>query len=137
MFRSNSKGFTLLELLVVLVIIGLLAGYIAPKYFSQIGKSEVKTAKAQINSLEQALDHFRLDVGKYPSTDQGLASLVTNPGIDKWDGPYLAKGLPKDPWGKDYQYASPGTHHNDYDLYSYGKDEAEGGEGENQDIVNW
>src|SRR6185503_3016036 len=108
---SAPQGFTLLELLVVMVIIGLLAAYVGPKYFGQIGKSEVKAAKAQIDALQKALDQYRLDVGHYPSTEQGLAVLNTKPADEpKWAGPYLAKAVPKDPWGNDYQYRSPGDH---------------------------
>jgi general secretion pathway protein G len=133
----SSRGFTLLELLVVMVIIGLLAGYVGPKYFQQIGKSEVKTAKAQIAALEQALDQFRLDVGHYPSTEQGLAALMNNPDNQpNWTGPYLKKEVPNDPWGKPYQYRMPGQH-GEYDLFSLGKDGQVGGSDEAQDISNW
>ena len=133
----NSRGFTLLELLVVMVIIGLLAGYVGPKYFSQIGKSEVKAARAQIDSLGKAVDQFRLDTGHFPTTEEGLAALVTRPPNEtKWDGPYLTKGVPQDPWGNAYIYKIPGTH-GDYDLISYGKDGQPGGEGEAADITNW
>src|SRR5277367_4414176 len=109
---SRQDAFTLIELLVVVVIIGLLASYVGPKYFSQIGKSEVKTAQAQIDSLEKALDQYRLDVGRYPSTGDGLAALMKAPaGSDsKWQGPYLRKKVPLDPWGNPYQYKSPGQH---------------------------
>ncbi len=132
-----SRGFTLLELLVVMVIIGLLASYVGPKYFSQIGKSEVKAARAQIDSLGKALDQFRLDTGRYPTTEEGLASLNTRPAnLSKWEGPYLTKALPLDPWGNAYVYKFPGTH-GDYDLISYGKDGQPGGEGEAADIGNW
>ncbi len=135
--RSKNKGFTLLELLVVMVIIGLLAGYVGPKYFAQIGKSEVKVAKAQVDALGKALDQFRLDVGHYPTMDEGLASLVTHPANEpRWDGPYLAKALPVDPWGNPYVYKSPGEH-GEYDLISYGKDKQLGGEGEAADITSW
>lgn len=135
--RPRSTGFTLLELLVVMVIIGLLAGYVAPKYFSQIGKSQVKTAKAQIDSLEKALDQYRLDTGRYPTTEQGLAALFTKPeGEAKWDGPYLRKQVPTDPWDKPYVYKQPGEH-GDYDLLSYGNDGQPGGNGEAADITNW
>jgi general secretion pathway protein G len=127
----------LLELLVVVAIIGLLAGYVGPKYFSQIGKAEVKAARAQIDGLEKALDAYRLDVGRYPTTDQGLNALVVQPGgVTNWTGPYLKKGVPLDPWGKPYQYKCPGDH-GEYDVYSYGKDGAPGGTGENADITNW
>lgn len=133
----NNHGFTLLELLVVMVIIGLLAGYVGPKYFQQIGKSEVKTAKAQIAALEQALDQFRLDVGHYPSTEQGLQALMTNADNNsRWSGPYLKKEVPNDPWGKPYQYRAPGQH-GEYDLFSLGKDGQVGGSDEAQDITNW
>ena len=132
-----ARGFTLLELLVVMVIIGLLAGYVGPKFFGQIGKSEVKAARAQIDALQKALDQYRLDVGHYPSTEQGLAALVAKPADEpKWAGPYLSKALPKDPWGHDYQYRSPGEH-GDYDLLSFGKDGRPGGEGEDADLGSW
>lgn len=135
--RAVVKGFTLLELLVVMVIIGLLAGLVAPRYFAQVGKSQTKVAKAQIDSLEKALDQYRLDVGHYPSTEEGLQALVAGPsGETNWAGPYLRKGIPPDPWGRPYVYAQPGTH-GDYDLMSYGKDGREGGTGEDADIVNW
>jgi len=135
--RAKSRGFTLLELLVVLVVLGLLAGLVAPKYFSQLGKSEVKATRAQVEGLAKALDLYRLDTGHYPSTEQGLASLVTRPGSEpKWGGPYLQKSVPLDPWGRAYAYTAPGEH-GDYDLFSLGKDGQPGGEGENADIVSW
>lgn len=131
------SGFTLLELLVVMVIIGLLAGYVGPKYFAQIGKSETKTASAQINALGKALDQYRIDTGHYPSTEQGLGALYTQPSDEAdWSGPYLKKKVPNDPWKKPYIYKSPGEH-GDYDLQSYGKDGQVGGEKENQDVVSW
>ncbi|MCC4114371.1 type II secretion system major pseudopilin GspG [Aromatoleum toluclasticum] len=142
MFRRSltggtSRGFTLLELLVVLVVLGLLAGLVAPKYFSQLGKSEVKAARAQVEGLVKALDLYRLDTGHYPSTEQGLAALVTRPGNEtKWGGPYLQKSVPADPWGRNYVYAAPGEH-GEYDVYSLGKDGQPGGDGENADIVSW
>jgi general secretion pathway protein G len=137
MLPKRSSGFTLLELLVVMVIIGMLVGYVAPKFFSQIGKSEIKTARAQIDGFEKGLDQYRLDVGRYPATEQGLAALNERPsGEAKWAGPYLKKKLPKDPWGHDYLYKFPGDH-GDYDLFSYGKDGQLGGAGEDEDIVNW
>jgi len=135
--RAPAAGFTLLELLVVMVIIGLLAGYVGPKLFGQIGKSEVKAAKAQIDALQKALDQYRIDVGHYPSSEQGLAALVGKPADEpKWQGPYLAKAVPLDPWGHDYQYRAPGQH-GDYDLLSYGRDGQPGGDGENADLVSW
>jgi general secretion pathway protein G len=134
---TRRRGFTLLELLVVMVIIGLLAGYVGPKFFGQIGKSEVKAARAQIDALQKALDQYRLDVGRYPGTEQGLAVLVSKPADEtKWAGPYLAKALPKDPWGQDYQYRSPGEH-GEYDLLSFGRDGRPGGEGEDADLTSW
>lgn len=132
-----AAGFTLLELLVVMVIIGLLAGYVAPKYMSQIGKSEIKAAKAQIDSLEKSLDQYRIDMGHYPNQQQGLNALVTRPTDEpKWDGPYLRKGLPLDPWGHPYVYKIPGEK-GDFDLLSYGKDGQPGGTAEAADIGNW
>ena len=134
---NKSIGFTLLELLVVIVIIGLLAGYVAPRYFAQVGKSEIKVAQAQIEGLGKALDQYRLDTGHYPSTEQGLAALMERPASEtKWDGPYLKKALPMDPWDKPYMYRFPGEH-GEYDIYSYGKDGQAGGSGENVDIVSW
>lgn len=134
---KTSQGFTLLELLVVMVIIGLLAGYVGPRYFAQIGKSEVKAARAQIDALDKALEQYRLDTGHFPTMEQGLASLVTRPANEsKWDGPYLKKEVPLDPWGNPYVFRVPGEH-GDFDLLSYGKDGQSGGTGEAADITNW
>lgn len=131
------SGFTLLELLVVIVIIGLLAGLVAPRYFDQVSKSNTKIARAQIDSLEKALDQYRLDVGAYPSTDQGLAALNTRPqNLERWAGPYLKKAVPLDPWGAKYTYRSPGDH-GDYDLMSMGSDGQPGGTGEAVDVTSW
>lgn len=135
--RRSTHGFTLLELLVVMVIIGLLAGIVAPQYFAQLGKSNTKVAKAQIEAFGQALDQYRLDVGQYPTTDQGLAALRTAPAdVSKWQGPYLKKDVPNDPWGRAYLYRSPGQH-GDYDLYSLGSDGQPGGDGEAADVNSW
>lgn len=133
----RQAGFTLLELLVVMVIIGLLVGYVGPKYFSQLGKSEVKTARAQINALEQALDQYRLDVGHYPGTEDGLHALFAKPSSEaRWEGPYLKKSVPADPWGNPYQYKYPGEH-GEYDIFSLGKDGQPGGSDAMADITSW
>lgn len=134
---ARNSGFTLIELLVVVIIIGLLASLVAPKFFKKLGASRQKTAKAQIELFGSALDSFRLDNGRYPTTEEGLAALRTKPeGLSNWAGPYLPKAIPKDPWGHDYIYRSPGEH-GDYDLSSYGRDGSPGGEGEDADIVSW
>ena len=136
-FPRKHRGFTLLELLVVMVIIGLLAAYVGPKYFAQIGKSEVKTAKAQIVGFEKALQQYRLDVGRFPSTEQGLQALLAKPAnVTKWDGPYLEKALPMDPWGRSYVFVSPGEH-GDFDISSMGRDGRPGGEGLDADVTSW
>jgi general secretion pathway protein G len=129
-----AKGFTLLELLVVIVIIGLLAGYVAPRYFSQVGKSEIQVARAQIESLEKALDQYRLDTRHYPTAEQGLDALVSKPANEAgWSGPYLKKAVPNDPWGRQYVYRVPGQK-SEFDLFSLGRDGKPGGSGEDADI---
>jgi general secretion pathway protein G len=133
---NNRKGFTLIELLVVMVILGMLAALVGPQIFGKVGKGKQSAARTQIEMLGQALDSYRLDVGRYPSTSEGLNALITNPGAQGWDGPYLKKGVPNDPWQKPYQYQSPGSH-GDYDLLSLGGDGAAGGEGENKDVNSW
>ena len=143
MKRTNlcrARGFTLIELLVVLVILGLLAGLVGPQVMKYLGGANTKTAKLQIEDFSTALDAFRLDMGRYPTSSEGLEALVVQPsGATRWNGPYLRKNvLPKDPWGNDYQYRSPGQHSGSgFDLYSLGADNAEGGDGENQDVVSW
>lgn len=131
------RGFTLFELLIVMLIIGLLASYVGPRYFSQVGKSEVKATRAQMDALGKALEQYRLDVGRFPSTEQGLAALFTKPGNEpRWAGPYLMKAAPPDPWGMPYQYKAPGDH-GEYDLVSLGKDRRAGGNGDDADLTNW
>lgn len=132
----DRRGFTLIELLVVMVILGLLAALVGPRLFGHVGAANQKAAKTQIEMLGQGLDAFRLDVGRYPTTSEGLNALITNPGVEGWNGPYLKKGLPNDPWKRPYQYTSPGEH-GDYDLVSNGADGAPGGEGENKDVNSW
>lgn len=134
--ERKNQGFTLLELLVVIVIIGLLAAYVGPKYFAQLGKSEVTVARAQMEAFEKSLDTYRLDVGRYPTTEEGLQALVTAPptATGKWNGPYLKKGVPQDPWGNQYAYRSPGPT-GDFEISSLGKDGQPGGTGENADIA--
>lgn len=129
----RAQGFTLLELMVVMVIIGLLAAYVGPRYFSQIGKSEATVARAQIEAFDKALDQFRLDVGRFPTTEEGLNVLVVRLASAKWNGPYLRKAVPDDPWGRPYIYRSPGSK-SDYELLSLGKDGSPGGTGENADV---
>lgn len=133
--RLRRAGFTLLELLVVIVIIGLLAAYVGPKYFAQLGKSEVTIARAQIEAFEKSLDTYRLDVGRYPSTEEGLAALLVAPAAAaaKWNGPYLKKNIPQDPWGHPYGYRAPGPK-GDFEIVSTGKDGQPGGTGEEADI---
>ena len=135
--RSQEKGFTLFEILVVVIIIGLLAALVGPRLFGKVSTARQKAAKAQIELFGTALDTFRLDVGKYPTTEEGLKALREKPsGAEGWQGPYLPKEIPVDPWNRPYLYRSPGEHW-DYDLISFGLDGAEGGGGENTDIVSW
>ncbi|WP_297445109.1 type II secretion system major pseudopilin GspG [Desulfurobacterium sp.] len=135
--ERRNRGFTLIELMVVLVILGLLAALVAPKVLNKLGKSKQKIAKMQIEMLSSALDQFKLDTGRYPTTEEGLEALIKNPGVKGWDGPYLKKNkIPKDPWGRDYIYKCPGEH-GEYDLYSLGADGKPGGTGENADITSW
>ncbi len=137
MNRRNERGFTIMELVVVIIIIGLLAAFVAPKFFGKVSEAKQKAAKAQIELFGTALDSLRLDVGRYPTTEEGLNALREKPsGMEFWKGPYLPKEIPLDPWGKSYVYRSPGEH-GDYDLLSYGLDGTAGGEGENQDVVSW
>jgi general secretion pathway protein G len=136
MRAKDQRAFTLVELLVVMAIIALLAALVGPKLFPKLGKGKQSAAKAQIELIGQALDQFRLDAGRYPTTQEGLNALMVNPGVTGWEGPYLKKALPPDPWGKPYQYACPGTH-GEYDLFSYGRDGNPGGDGEDKDVTSW
>ena len=135
---NGQSGFTLIELLVVLVILGLLAGLVGPQVLRYLGSAKSDTTQLQIEELGAGLDLYHLEVGRYPSTEEGLLALVEQPvGISKWNGPYLKKRrIPKDPWGNEYHYRSPGEQ-GMYDLYSFGNDNMEGGEGDNADIVSW
>lgn len=136
--KKTHSGFTLVEILVVVAILGMIIGLVGPRVMKQLGGAKADTAKLQIEDLGAALDLYFLDTGAYPSTSEGLAALVEKPGnTDKWNGPYLKKTtVPKDPWDNDYNYSSPGQN-GAYDLYSYGADKNPGGEGDNADINSW
>jgi general secretion pathway protein G len=135
---AAARGFTLIELLVVMVILGLLAGLVGPQVLRYLGSARSDTAVLQIEELGAGLDLYHLEVGRYPTTEEGLQALVEQPtGISRWNGPYLKKKtIPLDPWGNEYHYRSPGQHAL-YDLYSLGSDNLEGGESDNTDIVSW
>ncbi|UCN00585.1 type II secretion system major pseudopilin GspG [Sulfurimonas sp. SWIR-19] len=136
--KKMRSAFTLVELLVVIVIIALLSSLVAPKLFSKLDSAKVKTAVAQMQMLSQGLDSYRLDVGKYPTTQEGLAILWTkNSNVKNWDGPYLPKAVKADPWGNPYHYKQPGADSNPYDLYSLGSDGKKGGSGDAKDISVW
>jgi len=133
----KESGFTFFEILVVVTIIGLLAALVGPRLWKRISGAKQSAAKAQIELFGSALDAFRLDTGRYPTSEEGLNALRENPsGLDTWQGPYLPKEIPKDPWGRPYIYKCPGDH-GEYDIISYGADGVEGGEGENADVVSW
>lgn len=134
----GQRGFSLIELLVVIIILGLIAGLVGPRLFGRVGQSKQATAKAQIELFGAALDQYRLDVGAYPTTAFGLDALVRNPNVPNWAGPYLKKeAVPSDPWGKPYLYKCCPGDHGEYDIYSYGFDGVAGGEGENADVTSW
>ncbi len=135
--RGCELGFTLLELIVVLVVLGLLASVIGPRVSRVGAEGKKQAARIQIGQLGEALETFRLGLGRYPTTSEGLRALIENTGIEGWDGPYLSKPfVPKDPWKREYQYLSPGQH-GDYDIWTYGADGVEGGDGENVDVTSW
>ena len=135
--RKRNRGFSLIELIVVLVILGLLATVVGPKVMDRLGRGKSEIAKLQIDQLDGALGLLRFDVGRYPTTSEGLPALIDNPGIENWAGPYLDKRtLPKDPWGREYQYRAPGQF-GDFDLYSLGADGVEGGEDDSADVTSW
>jgi general secretion pathway protein G len=136
--RRNEAGFTFIEIMVVVSIIGLLMALVGPNLIRQQGKAETKTVAAQIEMLGTALDTFRLDMGRYPTTQEGLQALTQRPqGGDRWDGPYLKKGIPVDAWGRNFFYRSPGEGGRSYDIYSLGADGAPGGDDNNRDITSW
>ena len=138
----NRGGFTLIEIMVVIVILAMLAALVGPKLMGRTDDAKIQTTRTQISNLETALKLYKLDNGGYPSTEQGLTALVTKPGVgvipkSYKDGGYLEKKqVPKDGWGNDYLYVSPGEH-GDYDLFSYGADGAKGGDNKNADVTNW
>lgn len=134
--HKRSRGFTLVELLVVLAILTLLAGLVGPRVLGQLGGAKSKTAAVQIADIEKALELFKLDTGRFPSNDEGLAALVTQPGaVAGWNGPYLKSGIPNDPWGRAYRYANPGPN-GGIEILSLGADGNAGGEGEDADVRN-
>jgi general secretion pathway protein G len=132
----NNHGFSLLELMAVMVILGFIATIAVPQYFNQVRKAKQQTAKTQIEMLMTAMNAYRMDVGDYPSQNEGIAALAADPGIEGWDGPYLSKAIPQDPWKRDYNYQNPGQH-GDIDIFTYGKDNREGGDKEDKDIGSW
>lgn len=136
--RRRMAGFTLLEILVVLVILGLMASLVGPQLFKQLGGSKTRAAQLQIQELGAALDLYRLELGGYPSSEQGLDALISKPrNAENWNGPYLKKNVIRlDPWGIPYQYRAPGQF-GDFDLWSLGADKREGGDGENSDVRSW
>ena len=134
--RRNQRGFTLIEVIIVMIILTLLAALVGPRLFPKLGKGKQSAAKAQIELFGQGLDQMKLDIGRYPTTEEGLQALMVNPGMENWDGPYLKKAIPADPWGRAYVYQCPGTR-GEYDLYSNGRDGSPGGDGEDKDVTSW
>lgn len=135
--RNNEKGFTLIEIIIVVIILSLIAALVGPRLFKKVEKSKQQITKTQIVMIENSVKMFKLDTGRYPTTEEGLKVLLENTGgISNWDGPYLEKGIPRDPWGKDYVYTYPGKNYT-FEIVSLGADGLPGGEGENKDITNW
>ena len=140
---EDDSGFTLIEILIVVVILGFLVATVGPNLFQRVSQAERTAAKNQLDVFELALDNYKLDNGRYPTTEQGLEALIYEPTLppipDKWRGPYLEKKeIPDDPWGNKYHYRCPGQHNNhSYDLWSYGADNKPGGSGDNADVTNW
>ena len=138
MSTRGEAGVTLIELLVVVTIIALFAALVGPRLFRQVGRSRTTAARAQMNSFQTALGVYKLDTGRFPSTEQGLGALRAKPdGVERWDGPYLPQEAPDDPWGRAYVYKFPGEHGDEPDIISYGADGQPGGDGEDADIVSW
>jgi len=134
----DQRGFSLIELLVVIIILGLIAGLVGPRLFGRVGQSKQAAARAQIELFGAALDQYRLDVGSYPPSTVGLQALVQNPNVANWNGPYLKKPVvPLDPWGRAYTYKCCPGDHGDYDIWSLGADATPGGDGENRDVTSW
>jgi len=135
--KRKDEGFTLIEIIIVILLLGMIAALVGPRLFRKMEGSKAGIARTQIAMMEGALKLFKLDTGRFPSTAEGLRALMeAPPGLRNWDGPYLEKGLPRDPWDRPYQYAYPGKHYL-FDLYSLGADGTPGGEGENRDVGNW
>lgn len=134
----DERGFTLVELIVVIIVLGLLVGLVGPRLWGRVGQSKTAVTRAQIELFGAALDQYRLDIGTYPTASEGLEALVRNPGNNqKWAGPYLKKAIPKDPWNNPYKYRCCPGQNGEYDLWSEGADGAPGGEGENADVTSW
>ena len=136
--KRGQAGVTLIEMLVVVTIIGLFVALVGPRLWSNVDKAKITAARAQIENFMAALGTYKLDNGNFPTTEQGLQALRVKPGdADKWNGPYMPKDIPKDPWGHDYVYKFPGDHGDEPDIISYGADGQPGGDGINADIVSW
>lgn len=133
---ANNQGFSLLELMAAMAILAVIATWAVPQYYKQVRKAKQQTAKSQIEMLMTAMNAYRMDIGDFPSQSEGLDALMTNPGVDEWDGPYLSKAIPQDPWKHDYHYQNPGQH-GEIDIFTLGKDNREGGEKEDKDIGSW